>query len=103
MPSSVPVFFTRSSTDLKSFWAVLPLSKENRDLEVGKRKCHRFVNTGTFQLPLFEGSFPYNFMLEKMSKSPDEGNISVFDSILSRLEENTLANVETGEEICREE
>ena len=85
------------STDLKSYWAILPLSKENRELSTGKRKCHRFVNTGTFQLPLFEGPFPYNFMLEKMSKSSEENSVSLLDSILMRLEKNEVANNETGE------
>ena len=55
---------TQSSDQNKSYWAILPLSKESRAPEKGKIQSHRFLNTGTFQLPLFEGSFPYKYISE---------------------------------------
>ena len=96
---TVPVRNSSSSTTLsseqnKSYWAILPLSKESREPEKGKKKCHRFLNTGTFQLPLFEGNFPYKYISEIVNdnsvsrKSGDvDGNVN--DRMVSDLKGNT--------------
>ena len=79
--------------DLKSYWTVLPLSKDSRDPEIGKIKSNRFVNSGTFQLPLFDGNFPYNFITEMEKLSIDERNgQSMFDLILKKLEDQLVPN-----------
>ena len=106
---NVPKTVKSDSSELsKAYWAILPLSKDSRQPEEGKRKSNRFVNTGTFQLPLFEGSFPYKFLSEAVSDGnssssgagPSEsvtggtgaGAGRAFEAILSRLATQATPN-----------
>ena len=97
----------KNNNDIKSYWALLPLSKDSREPETGNRKSNRYVNSGTFQLPLFEGNFPYNFVTKigKSSLSERErernGSSSVLDRILKRMEEaQEGSNDELGKYLC---
>ena len=89
-----------NNVDLKSYWTIFPLSKDARDPEIGKMKSNRFVNSGIFQLPLFEGNFPYKFVteMEKLSTLERSGR-SVFDLILEKLEEQLIPNDVLGKTI----
>ena len=84
---------SNNNVDLKSYWTILPLSKDARDPEIGKMKSNRFVNSGIFQLPLFEGNFPHEFVaeMEKLSTHERSGR-SVFDLILEKLEDQLVPN-----------
>jgi hypothetical protein len=99
------------SSDLsKSYWAILPLSKDSRQPEEGNIKSNRFVNTGTFQLPLFDGPFPYKFLSEAITEeSSSSSGVGVpedvaggtgagraFDAILSRLAAQAAPNNTDG-------